>query len=119
MVIMLTINNSNVEVDDSKFRENLRSQLRQGSACSDAWFDDEFLRQEWEAYRTAMDAPFVRSTLRWTGGVAGATMFTAGIFWFLSFLGFVLPWYAAFSVLFMIVGGALTVAALATRSKKD
>ena len=70
-----------------------------------------------ESYQAVMDMPFVGTALRWIGGIIGVVLLTFGLFWFLSFLGFVLPWYSAFSMLIMIAGGAFIVAAITTRRR--
>lgn len=119
MVTMVTINNSNDEPkDDIKFRENLRSQLRQGNVRSGSCYENEGLNEAAEAYDGFVNMPFVSTALRWIGGIAGVFLLTFGLFWFLSFFGFVLPWYSAFSIFIMIVGGSLIAAAIATRKRR-
>jgi hypothetical protein len=107
--------------DDSKFRENLRSQLQESEARSASWYREERERLKAERDKAeldrAMSMPFARTALIWIGGVFGTLLFTFGLFWFLSFLGVVFPWYVAFSLLIMLIGGALIVAA-ATRPKR-
>jgi hypothetical protein len=122
MVIMVTSNiHTNETEDDTRFKENLRSQLQEREARSSAWYkyeaDREKGQRDAEELEAAMSVPFARTALIWIGGLLGTFVFTIGLFWFLSFLGLVLPWNVVFSVLMMRVGGAFIVAA-ATRGKR-
>jgi hypothetical protein len=123
MVIMVTSNiHTDEPEDDTRFRENLRSQLQESEARSSIWYKYEKDRQkaelDAEELKAAMSIPFARTALIWVGGIIGTLLFTFGLLWFLSFFDFILPWYAAFSLLVMIVGGAFMVAA-ATRGKRS
>jgi hypothetical protein len=123
MVIMVTSNiNTNEPDDDTRFKENLRSQLQEREARSSAWYkyeaDREKGQRDAEELEAAMSVPFARTALIWVGGLFGTFVFTIGLFWFLSFLGLVLPWNVVFPVLMIIVGGAF-MAAAATRGKKE
>lgn len=122
MVIMVTSNiNTNEPEDDKRFKENLRSQLQEREARSSVWYkyeaDREKGQRDAEELEAAMSVPFARTALIWIGGLLGTFVFTIGLFWLLSFLGLVLPWFVVFPVLMMIIGGAFMVAA-ATRGKK-
>lgn len=122
MVIMVTSNiNTNEPEDDKRFKENLRSQLQEREARSSVWYkyeaDREKGQRDAEELEAAMSVPFARTALIWIGGLLGTFVFTIGLFWLLSFLGLVLPWFVVFPVLMMTIGGAFMVAA-ATRGKK-
>ena len=118
---MVTSNiDTNEPSSNSKFKENLRSQLQEREARSPEWYKIEADRKAAEEdaalFEAQMSIPFVRPALKWIGGVIGALIFTLGLFWFLSFFGLVLPWYVVFPVLLIIAGGAFIVAA-ATRKR--
>ncbi len=122
MVIMVTSNTgTNEPINDSRFKENLRSQLQEREARSPEWYKIEAERQAAEEdaalFEAHMSIPFVRTALKWIGGTIGTLLFTFGLLWFLSFFGLVLPWYVVFPLLIMIVGGAFIVAA-ATRKRR-
>jgi apolipoprotein N-acyltransferase len=53
--------------------------------------------------------------VRWFGAVVGAGLFVIGGVWFMAILGYTVPWYTAFPLLAMFVGGFFIVAAYATR----
>ena len=117
MVIMVTENSdtNNIAEVDSNFRENLRNQFQERETRSPSWYEMQAREQASETYEAFMAAPFVGATLRWIGGITGVILLTFGLFWLLSFFGFVLPWYSVFSVLLIISGGAFIVAAITTR----
>lgn len=102
---------------DSKFRRNLRAQLQEREERSPSDYEKAERQREAEEFAEAMSQPFVKPALTWIGGVIGTLLFTFGLIWFLSFFGLVLPWYAVFSILLMIAGGAFIVAA-ATRRRR-
>ncbi|MDW5563245.1 MAG: hypothetical protein SA339_08460 [Methanomassiliicoccus sp.] len=118
MVIMVTNDNGTNEPElDSKFRKNLRTQLQEREERLPSEYEKAERQREAEEFEEAMSMPFVQPALKWLGGVIGTLLFTFGLIWFMSFFGIVLPWYAAFSILLMIAGGAFIVAA-ATRKRR-
>jgi hypothetical protein len=116
---MLNSNNDTKEpIDNSKFRENLRSQIQEMEAASSEEYEAQERRKAAEEFDRAMSEPFVVPALRWLGGIMGTLLLTFGLFWFLSFFGVVIPWYGAFSLLIMIAGGAFMVAAMTSGKRR-
>ena len=120
---MVTEPPNNTGLDqDSRFRENLRSQLQEKEAQWRAEQKQEELKRSMEDYRRQMESfqffdPYASATLRWIGGVAGVLFLIIGVLWFLSLFGFVIPWYSAFPIILIVIGGSLVVAAIVTRKR--
>ncbi len=120
MVITVTYDSSTGNSgEENKFRENIRNQFQERDAKSSPIFEDEGLKQAANIYEASMNMPFVRSSLRWLGGIVGVLLLTIGLFWFLSFFGLVLPWYSAFPLIIIIAGGAFIMAAITTRKRRN
>jgi hypothetical protein len=109
MVTSDTINGSLEQ--DARFRENLRSQLQEKEARAVA------SRYGCDLDHLEFVDPYARSALRWLGGVAGVSLLVLGGLWMLSFFDFTLPWYSAFPIMLLIVGGAFVLAAVSTRRR--
>jgi hypothetical protein len=93
---------------DENFRENVRRQLLAKGAEGTADPIDTYVPM-------VQMPPAEGRALRWFGSVVGAGLFVFGAIWFLAILGYTVPWYAAFPILAMFVGGFFITAALATR----
>jgi hypothetical protein len=93
---------------DENFKENVRRQLLAKGAEGTTDPIDTYVPM-------VQMAPAEGRALRWVGSVVGAGLFVFGGTWFLAILGYSVPWYAAFPILAMFVGGFFITAAYATR----
>ncbi len=70
MLTMLTINYSNnVAIPDTKFEDNLQSQLQRKGFCSRSWSEDEGSEQAREVQRESTRALFVDPAMKRLGGI--------------------------------------------------
>jgi hypothetical protein len=93
---------------DPNFRENVRRQLEAKGAEGMPNMTDTYIPM------VNME-PSEGRALRWVGGVVGTGIFLFGAAWFLAILGYSVPWYTAFPLLAMFVGGFFVLAAVVTR----
>ena len=92
---------------DPNFRENVRRQFLAKGA--------EGTPDPKETYIPMVDLdPSEGRAVRWFGAVVGGLLFLFGGFWFMSILGYTVPWYTLFPVLLMFVGTYFLAAAYAT-----